>query len=71
MGSNEAQCAAEAQQLHNGDLIIQLDPEQGQIIFGSSESKTIIPMIFDLKKGIIYNAMFPQPEVVDTSPAPP
>jgi hypothetical protein len=72
MGSTEAQVAAEAQQLHNGDLVIQLDPEKGQVIFGALESKNINPIIFDLKKGIIYNASFPQAEVVtDTSPMPP
>jgi hypothetical protein len=72
MGSSgEAQVAAEAQQLHNGDLVIQLDPENAQIIFGALENKKINPIVFDLKKGIIYNASFPQPEVIIPIAAPP
>jgi hypothetical protein len=70
IGGSQAQVAAQAQEVKNGDLVIQLDAEHGQIIFGALESKTINPMIFDLKSGIIHNAAFPPPEVVDTSPPP-
>jgi hypothetical protein len=71
MGMSESQVAAEAQQLHNGDLVVQLDPQNGQVIIGSLENKKINPIIFDLKKGLIYNAAFPQAEVIEVGPAPP
>jgi hypothetical protein len=51
--AEQAQVAAEAQTLHNGDLIIQLDSENGQIIFAALENKDIKPIVFDLKKGLV------------------
>jgi hypothetical protein len=70
-GQQSSQVAAEAQQLHVGDLVIQLDPEKRQIIFGVLEAKNVNPIIFDLNNGLIYNAAFPQEQIpVDTSPVP-
>jgi hypothetical protein len=67
----QAQPAPEAQALHNGDLVVQLDPEHHQIILAITEDKTAAPIVFDLKKGIIYNAQFPTVEPVNVQEAPP
>jgi hypothetical protein len=57
--SGSAQVSAEAQQLHNGSVVIQLDSENLQVIFAVLESKNVPPIVFDLKKGLILNAAFP------------
>jgi hypothetical protein len=61
--------APEAQMLHEGDMVIQFLPESHQIVFSVLEDKKINPIIFDLNKGLIYNASFAQTE--DTSGVPP
>jgi hypothetical protein len=67
--SGQAQVAAEAQQLKNGDMVIQLDPENMQVVIGYLEKKDVNPIVFDLKKGLIYNAAFPVAAAPE--PAPP
>jgi hypothetical protein len=47
--------------LHNGDLVIQMNPETHQIIFGIVEKKDAKPIVFDLDSGTIQNAQFPAP----------
>jgi hypothetical protein len=66
----QAQPAPEAQMLHNGDLWIQLDPENRQIILFIAEDKKAQPIVFDLKKNLIYNASFPVAEVINIQDAP-
>jgi hypothetical protein len=53
-GSSDA--AAQAQAVKNGDISIQLDPENKQIIFSIEEDDTVKPIIFDLLNGTIINA---------------
>jgi hypothetical protein len=67
----QAQPAPEAQSLHMGDMVVQLDPEHHQIIFAIVEDKKAAPIVFDLNKGIIYNAQFPTVEPVNIQEAPP
>jgi hypothetical protein len=47
--------------LHNGDVVIQIDAENHQIIFAISEDKKATPIVFDLEQGLILNANFPEP----------
>jgi hypothetical protein len=60
--------APEAQMLHDGDMYIQMLPESHQIVFTVMEDKKINPIVFDLNKGLIYNASFPQAEVIQEAP---
>jgi hypothetical protein len=55
--AQQAQSAAIAQQLQNGDIVIQLDPENHQVIFAVAESD-LPPIAFDLNTGTIINAKF-------------
>jgi hypothetical protein len=52
-GSSEV--AAEAQQVKKGDIAIQLDAENHQIIFTILETN-VRPIVFDLNRGVILNA---------------
>jgi hypothetical protein len=71
-GAGGSQVAAESQMVKNGDLVIQLDPENMQVIFGVLETKDIKPIVFDLRNGIIYNASFVvQPSAPTPGVAPP
>jgi hypothetical protein len=59
----QSDVSAQAQILKNGDLVIQLDPENRQVIISVEEDDTIKPIVFDLKNGLILNA---QIQSVDT-----
>jgi hypothetical protein len=59
MLTGQAQSAGEAQMLHNGDLVIKMDPESHQIIFSIAEKEDANPIVFDLDTGTILNAQFP------------
>jgi hypothetical protein len=55
-GGGSAGVAAQAQAVKNGDISIQLDPENKQIIFSIEEDDTVQPIVFDLLHGTIINA---------------
>jgi hypothetical protein len=53
--------APEAQMLHNGNLVIQLDSQNNQIIFANTNDKKSHTIALDLKNGYILGASFPPP----------
>jgi hypothetical protein len=66
-GGKNQDVAPEAQRLKNGDLMIQLDPDNKQIIFSVEEDDTITPIIIDLKNHLIRNASL-EASAPDTGP---
>lgn len=67
--SQTAEVAQMAQMVKNGNIIIQLSPENKQILFAiEGETDKIPPIAFDLTTGTIMNASFPQAK--STGPVP-
>jgi hypothetical protein len=71
-GGGEAQSAQVAQQsmmVKNGNIIIQLSPENKQIYFAiEGETEKHPPIAFDLQTGTIINASFPAAKEPDPVP---